>query len=431
MSIYFPVQAGFGAPRRQNRWKVAFRIILAIPLLFWFSLLSIAAGFLIIIGWFATLILGRLPYSFVRPLSDYIVFGIRVFSYLYLMNDAYPPFSDKRDFGVNLAIPSTKVRRLAVLFRIFLIIPAAIVSTLVTVGVEVASIFIWLIVLVRGEMPLPLFGALAAVLRYQARFYAYYMMITSKYPGELFGDKPATPSGLFDAPEGALPPNPQTTDSPVHFGMDESSPAESIGESVMPSVGDDIDDSSRAVTPGAPSGPPVDFTSDDSPSESEEPPRTARLVLSQGSKRILVAFLILGGLGYSTQLVLQSRLRDNESALVSLTNANNTLDSEIGSAKAQRSACTLATDVCVQQYFSTIASDFGALQGTIDNTRFPSSAEGDAAQLERATSNFEALLDQMKGESSISQAQLNQLQTLGSAFDTDFNQVISDLSSPI
>lgn len=431
MANYSAVQAGFGAPQRQNRWKVAFRLILAIPLLVWFLLLSIAAGFLIVIGWFAALILGRLPDSFVRPLSDFIVFATRTYSYLYLMNDAYPPFSDKKDFGVNLEIPSSRVPRLAVLFRIILVIPAAIVSTLVSVGVEVALIFIWLIVLVKGEMPLPFFGALAAILRYQARFYAYYMMITSKYPGELFGDTPSASSDLPVPPEGVLLPTAPATESPVAAGIDESVAHDSTGESVTSSIDGDIRSSDLTVTPGAPTGAPTVFPLSNALVNPEESPRTARLVLSQGSKRILVTLLILGALGFTAQTVLQNRLRDNQSALARLTTANNTLNSEVLLAKTQKTSCTLAANVCLQQYFSTSANDFRAFEVTLDNTNFPSGTQADATRFEAATRKFVALLDQMKSGTSISPGELDSLQSLGTAFDTDFQQVFSDLSSPI
>jgi hypothetical protein len=428
---YSPVQAGFGAPQRQSRWKVAFRLILAIPLILWLFLLSIAAGVLIVIGWFAALILGRLPQSFVGPLSGYIVFVTRVYSYLYLMNDARPPFSVKKNFGVNLEIPNSKVRRLAVLFRPILLFPVAIVSVAVSTGVQVASIFIWLIVLVKGEMPLPLFGALAAVLRYQARFYAYYMMITSKYPGELFGDQPTAPSDVTESPEGVLAPLSPTTEPPIHFATIESVAEVSTSASVTSSVDDDVEDSNLAVTPGAPTGAPMEFTTNESPLTPEDAPRTARLVLSQGSKRILVTFLILGAVGFTTQTVLQSRLRNNESALARLTTANNVLTSEVLSAKTQKTSCTLASNACLQQYFTGLANDFNAFDVTLNNTSFASGTQADAVQFEKATSGFIAVLEQLKSGSSPSPAQLSQLQTLGTAFDTDFQQVISDLSSPI
>ncbi len=183
------VQAGFGAPERQSRWKIGFRLILAIPIDLWLFVLSVWGFILIIVGWFCALVLGRLPFAIAQYLSNLIVRQTRANSYAFLMNDAYPPFSAKADFGVNVMIPITKVRRWAVLFRYILLLPAGLVQGVVTVGLSICSIFIWLIVLVKGEMPLSLFGAIAAVLRFQARTSAYALMLTGKYPGELFGEK--------------------------------------------------------------------------------------------------------------------------------------------------------------------------------------------------------------------------------------------------
>jgi Domain of unknown function (DUF4389) len=56
--------------------------------------------------------------------------------------------------------PGPQERRL--LFRLILIIPAAIVQGLLTAGWYVLSFFIWLITLILGRMPAPLFDATAA-----------------------------------------------------------------------------------------------------------------------------------------------------------------------------------------------------------------------------------------------------------------------------
>jgi hypothetical protein len=407
MSSYFLVQAGFGSPQRQNRWGVAFRLILAVPLMLWLFLLSIAASVLILVGWFAALILGRLPRSFVKPLSDFIIYVTRVYSYCLLMNSAYPPFSANRDFAVNVDIPRSDVRRWAVLFRIILLIPAAIVSTLLSLGTQVAIVFIWLIVLVKGEMPLSLFGALAAMLRFEARFYAYYMMITSSYPGELFGDAPLAEQGAYgasipDAPTAGEASAPTLKDG---HGTDVSS-------SELPSSGFE-----SAMSPGAdaPSGAPLVFDADKNPWLSA-PPKTARLVLSRASKRILVALLILGGVGYVADILLQAQLHNNASALSTMTNANNELNGNIAIAKEQQASCTLGADACQQQYFALTAGDFTTFQSTLDGTAFPSGAQHDATVFKSTT---------------ITQSQINRLQSLGNTWDTDFSQVMSDLTSPL
>src|SRR5215472_11852918 len=51
----------------------------------------------------------------------------------------------------------------------------------------------WLIVLIRGRMPRPLYEAIAACLRYWARMKGYWYMLTDVYPSGLFGD-PAGPA---------------------------------------------------------------------------------------------------------------------------------------------------------------------------------------------------------------------------------------------
>lgn len=429
MSVYPLIQAGFGAPQRQKRWKVAIRLILAIPLIVWYFLISIAAGFLIFVGWFCALVLGRLPRSFVQPLSEFVVFTTRTSSYLYLMNDAYPPFSAKKDFGVNVEIPNTNVRRSAVLFRIVLVIPAAVVSALVTGGTEVAAVFIWLIVLVKGEMPVSLFAALAAILRYQARFFSYYAMLTSKYPGELFGDEPSseasTSHDVVTSPDQPVPA------PPLHDGINEAVAAVSTDETAASTVIGGAEAEPGVQTFGAPTGAPVQFDADRSSSVGEVAPRTARLVLSQASKRILVTLLILGVIGNGANAVLRNKLLDNQSALTRLAIANNTLNTQVASAKVVRGICSHGTTACTQQYFTAIATAFGNFDNTLNGINFPSSAHTDAVRLEATTGKFVALLNQFKSATAITQAQINHLNTLGNGFDTQLNQVASDLSSPL
>ncbi len=53
----------------------------------------------------------------------------------------------------------------------------------------------WLIVLIAGRMPRSLHEALAAAVRYQARVTGYFLMLTARYPGGLFGDPETAPSG--------------------------------------------------------------------------------------------------------------------------------------------------------------------------------------------------------------------------------------------
>jgi hypothetical protein len=145
----------------------------------------------------------------------------------------------------------------------------------------------------------------------------------------------------------------------------------------------------------------------------------------------LVLFLILGAVGYTAQMVLQNRLRNNASALTTLTTDNSVLGTEITAARAQETSCTLGTSACVTQYLKSITVDFDAFNQEIQGIHYPSGASGDAAHLESDSAQFLALLNTMSNESPITQAEANQLQTSENTFDTAYNQVVSDLASPV
>lgn len=187
-------------PERQPRLTVAFRVILLIPQFIVVWALSIAASVVTLIGWFAALVLGRLPDWAADFLSGYLAWTIRVSAYARLAVDEYPPFQwSPRDAAVRIELQRAPLNRLAVLFRIILVIPAAILYAVLTYGWGVAAFFCWLVVLITGRTPVPLFGATAAVVRYELRYQAYWMMLTSAYPKGLFGD--TGPAGAEAAAE--------------------------------------------------------------------------------------------------------------------------------------------------------------------------------------------------------------------------------------
>jgi uncharacterized protein DUF4389 len=177
------------APPQQRRLTVFFRILLLIPQYFVLLFLGIATFFVAIFGWFAALFTGRLPEGVALYLSQYIEYYTRVAASESLLVDKYPPFALMApDYPVQVELRPGELNRLAVLLRIVLIIPAAIIQAVVAGGWAVASFVIWLVVLVMGRMPESLFDATAAVLRYSMRVQAYWLMLTSSYPKRLFGD---------------------------------------------------------------------------------------------------------------------------------------------------------------------------------------------------------------------------------------------------
>ncbi|MFC1421218.1 DUF4389 domain-containing protein [Streptacidiphilus cavernicola] len=180
-------------PAQQRRLTVLLRWLLLVPQFIALWLLGIAALVVVVIGWFGALFLGRLPDFAAEYLSAFLGYETRVGASAMLLVDRYPPFAlqPPPDYPVRVEVRPGALNRIAVFFRLLLVIPAAIVHSLLITGWYVAAFFIWLIVLVLGRMPRPLFEATAAVLRFVMRVNAYMLLLTSAYPKRLFGDESA------------------------------------------------------------------------------------------------------------------------------------------------------------------------------------------------------------------------------------------------
>lgn len=177
-------------PHQVRRWTVLLRLILAIPFWIVLAVFSIGIGFVTIAAWFAALALGRLPRGLFDVMVGYIGCWTRLSGYVMLLTDHYPPLSNSAPYPVRIELPAQgQLNRAAVLFRILLIIPAAIVSSLAMAGWwSLFALITWVAELAVGRVPVLLFTANAAVLRYTARVLAYGGMVTSTYPKRLFGD---------------------------------------------------------------------------------------------------------------------------------------------------------------------------------------------------------------------------------------------------
>jgi hypothetical protein len=202
-----PVLVGFAGPARQDRGTVLVRAILALPQVICLYFVRYAAWLVLVTGWFGALFTGRLPDFAAEFLAGYQRWEIRVYAYLALLTDNYPPFGWRdTSYPVSVATKPGRLSRPAVLFRIILIIPAGLVWTVLSYGLGTVMLLItWLIVLIRGRMPQPLYEAIAAIVRYWARVKGYWYLLTDVYPAGLFGDRPEPVPGPGSPPQLALP----------------------------------------------------------------------------------------------------------------------------------------------------------------------------------------------------------------------------------
>ena len=206
----YPVDVEIGPPIRQGRLGAAFRLVLAIPAfllsstlagsvalgagfgvasLFLVGGLAITVGFL---GWFAALVLGRMPRG-MRDAGAYACgYAAQVTSYAFLVTDQYPDSTPGRLLRAP-ALPSHPVTirvddglrrpRLLVAFRLPLAIPHFFWLALWLVPATLAALVGWLVTLVRGRMPSPLHRFLAAYVRYAAHVTAFAYMVGRPFPG--------------------------------------------------------------------------------------------------------------------------------------------------------------------------------------------------------------------------------------------------------
>lgn len=170
---------------RRSRLTVFFRLPLTIPHYVWLYLWGLLAAVVWIPGWFATLATGRLPRPFHRFLGAYIRQQFHVSAFLTVAANPFPGFTGAAgSYPLDLALPDEPQRqsRWKTLFRIVLVLPAALVVFGVEVALFVASVCTWFASLVRGSAPWGLRNLMAYALRYVAQTNAYLYLLTDAYP---------------------------------------------------------------------------------------------------------------------------------------------------------------------------------------------------------------------------------------------------------
>ena len=213
----YPVDVELPEPAPQRRWKIALRILLAVPALLLSSVLGLrasgggggtyegereggkAGGFFggvatvcAFLGWFASLATGRMPIG-LRNLSAYgIGYTAQVGAYALLLTDRYPN-ADPDALGPAWGLPPHAVRleltddgrrsRLTVFFRLLLAIPHFVWLSLWSFAAFLAAILNWIIALLRGRSADPLHRFLAAYIRYYAHVIAFVFLVASPFPG--------------------------------------------------------------------------------------------------------------------------------------------------------------------------------------------------------------------------------------------------------
>lgn len=86
----YPLEVVVDPRARQNRWKVAFRVILAIPALILASAYGTVAASAALLGWFSALATARMPRGLRNAAALALRYHAQTIGYLLLLTDRYP-----------------------------------------------------------------------------------------------------------------------------------------------------------------------------------------------------------------------------------------------------------------------------------------------------------------------------------------------------
>jgi Domain of unknown function (DUF4389) len=214
-----PVRLVLDDDLRRSRLTVLFRLLLAIPHFVWLLLWSVAAVLAVFVAWFAALFTGRVPTSLHRFVAAYVRYGQHVFAFVSLVGEKFPGFTGRAgSYGVDAEIdPPEPQSRWTIFFRIFLAIPALLVSSALEGVALVIAVLGWFYAIARGRMPEGLRDLGASCLRYGTQTTAYLFLLTDRYPyaAPVLRDRPKEPERRTPLPMLLLPPPPPVEPMPM------------------------------------------------------------------------------------------------------------------------------------------------------------------------------------------------------------------------
>jgi hypothetical protein len=197
----YPVQFSVDYPDRPlNRLTTAFRILVAIPILFVLEAVSGGrfvpshSGHVVVYGAGGMLFLGPLLMilfrrKYPRWWFDWNLelqrFGSRATAYLALMDDRYPSTDERQSVQLDYVYPDVPrdLNRWLPLVKWFLAIPHYVVLAFLSLGAIIAVIGAWFAILFTGRYPRGIFDYVEGVFRWWQRVAGYsFLLVTDKYP---------------------------------------------------------------------------------------------------------------------------------------------------------------------------------------------------------------------------------------------------------
>jgi hypothetical protein len=168
---------------RRSRMTVFFRLLLSIPHFVWLALWSVAAFLAALVNGLTALVRGRSADPLHRFLTAYVRYAAHVTAFVTVVANPFPGFTGAPGYPVDIGIgPPERQSRWITLFRIFLVVPALLVSSALSGVLIIVGLLGWFAALVTGRMPSGLRNLGAYAVRYLAQTNAYWFVVTDDYP---------------------------------------------------------------------------------------------------------------------------------------------------------------------------------------------------------------------------------------------------------
>jgi hypothetical protein len=173
-----------------NRWLPLVKWLLVIPHLIALFFVGIGAFFVGIFAFFAVLFTGRYPRGAFDYMAGTLRWAYRVFAYMHLMVDPYPPFSmaDDPDYPVRLHVDyPERIANWRPLVQWLLIYPYLIVAGILYWLTAILAFIAFFTILFTKKIPRGIFELMMPGLRWHARGSAYAYFMADRYPPWVWG----------------------------------------------------------------------------------------------------------------------------------------------------------------------------------------------------------------------------------------------------
>lgn len=181
----YPVQYEADYVEQRSRLTTFFRAFMIIPHCIVGIAYGIALFFSLVAAWFAVVITGRYPPALYEFNAGVLRWATQLLGYMLLATDRFPPFGlGENDYPIRVYVPEPQAEydRVKAFFRLFLIIPWAIVVGIYGYVALFASLAAWFVIVFTGRQPELLQRGVNFYLGPYVKYNGFALLLTDAWP---------------------------------------------------------------------------------------------------------------------------------------------------------------------------------------------------------------------------------------------------------